>query len=245
MTAPLRPRRRRAPLGAEYGLGGGLSASPAITLGPRCTSATTPPRSRPQLAVRRLCQARHRRPLRPGLSRLRPDQNRIDRTGVFDDMSADPHGSHRLGGAKAGYLLPMGGPRRPDRRARLRPRQGRRLYRGRRRGADPQRQLADSKAFIGQLGLEAHTDLAAGGLPYPYIDRRSSTISAAGGPDHLFSQTSAPIIVNTGPSTAGSRRMGGCPAALSASCSATSAWMPRRLQHRPRQWRRSSAPRSG
>ena len=35
------------------------------------------------------------------------DRNRITRTGVVDDMTANPHGSHVVGGAKGGYLMPF------------------------------------------------------------------------------------------------------------------------------------------
>ena len=37
------------------------------------------------------------------------DKHRITRTGVIDDMTARPSGNHYLAGAKAGYLMPMGG----------------------------------------------------------------------------------------------------------------------------------------
>ncbi|GAC1572232.1 MAG: autotransporter BatA [Sphingomicrobium sp.] len=37
------------------------------------------------------------------------DKHRISRFGVIDAMSARPSGSHWLAGAKAGYLMPMGG----------------------------------------------------------------------------------------------------------------------------------------
>ena len=37
------------------------------------------------------------------------DKHRIERTGVIDNMTARPSGNHWLAGAKAGYLMPMGG----------------------------------------------------------------------------------------------------------------------------------------
>lgn len=37
------------------------------------------------------------------------DKHRITRTGVIDNLSARPGGNHWLAGAKAGYLMPMGG----------------------------------------------------------------------------------------------------------------------------------------
>ncbi|WP_293941649.1 autotransporter domain-containing protein [Sphingomonas sp.] len=37
------------------------------------------------------------------------DKHRIERAGVIDAMSAKPSGTHWLAGAKAGYLMPMGG----------------------------------------------------------------------------------------------------------------------------------------
>ncbi|MEO7864792.1 MAG: autotransporter domain-containing protein, partial [Sphingomicrobium sp.] len=37
------------------------------------------------------------------------DRNKIDRTGVVEGLSSSPKGNHWLAGAKAGYLVPMGG----------------------------------------------------------------------------------------------------------------------------------------
>ena len=81
------------------------------------------------------------------------DSHDIDRRGVVENMSASPDGNHWVAGAKAGYLMGLGAVRdRPGRRARLCPRPGRRLHRGRRPRADAQRRLGPLQQLARQPG---------------------------------------------------------------------------------------------
>jgi outer membrane lipase/esterase len=122
------------------------------------------------------------------------DRNRITRAGVVDDMSASPHGSHTIAGAKGGYLMSLGG-----------------LSAGPIVALDYARAKVDSytetgdpaltlnvggqslKAFTGQAGIEVRGSV--GGL-HPFVDLTAEHDFS--GDDRLitFAQTDAPVIVN-------------------------------------------------
>jgi outer membrane autotransporter protein len=122
------------------------------------------------------------------------DRNDITRAGVVDDMTANPHGSHTLAGAKGGYLMGFGS-----------------LRAGPVVALDYARAQVDSyteagdlaltlnvgrqtlKAVTGQAGIEVRGELA--GL-HPYVDLVAEHDFT--GDDRLiaFAQTSAPTIVN-------------------------------------------------
>lgn len=122
------------------------------------------------------------------------DRNRIERTGVVQGMTANPHGSHTVAGAKGGYLVPFSG-------FQIGPIIGldyaRAKVNGYTEAGDPALTLNVSaqslKAVTGQAGLELRGELA--GL-HPFVDatlERDFT-----GDDRLiaFAQTTAPTIVN-------------------------------------------------
>jgi outer membrane lipase/esterase len=123
------------------------------------------------------------------------DRNRITREGVVDDMTARPHGSHTVAGAKGGYLMPLGGlsagPIVAVDYARAR-------VGGYTEAGDPALTLNVSrqslKAFTGQAGVELRGELA--GL-HPFVD--ATVEHDFSGNDRLisFSQVSAPVIVNS------------------------------------------------
>ena len=122
------------------------------------------------------------------------DSNHIDRTGVVQGMSASPSGNHVTGGAKGGYLMPLGplgvGPivaldyahAKVDRYS---------------ENGDPALTLnvgsESAKSLTGQLGLEARGDL--GGLHAFGALTAEHEFSGDGG-TITFAQTDAPIIVN-------------------------------------------------
>jgi uncharacterized protein YhjY with autotransporter beta-barrel domain/phospholipase/lecithinase/hemolysin len=122
------------------------------------------------------------------------DRNRITRTGVVADMSANPHGSHTLAGAKAGYLMSFTslkvGPIVALDYARAK-------VDAYTETGDPALTLnvgsQSVKELTGQAGLEVRGDLA--GL-HPFVDLTAEHDFT--GDDRLisFAQTSAPIIVN-------------------------------------------------
>jgi uncharacterized protein YhjY with autotransporter beta-barrel domain/phospholipase/lecithinase/hemolysin len=123
------------------------------------------------------------------------DSNRITRTGVVQDMSADPSGNHTVAGAKGGYLMSFGGlsagPIVALDYARAK-------VDGYTETGDPALTLTVSdqsyKAFTGQLGVEARGELA--GL-HPFVDLTAEHDFS--GDDRLitFAQTSAAVIVNS------------------------------------------------
>jgi uncharacterized protein YhjY with autotransporter beta-barrel domain/phospholipase/lecithinase/hemolysin len=123
------------------------------------------------------------------------DRNRIGREGVVEGMNASPHGSHWVAGAKGGYLMSFGGlsagPIAAVDYARAK-------VNGYTESGDPALTLNVSsqslKALTGQAGIELRGDLA--GL-HPYVDVTAEHDFT--GNDRLiaFSQTSAPVIVNS------------------------------------------------
>jgi outer membrane autotransporter protein len=122
------------------------------------------------------------------------DRNRITRTGVVADMSASPHGSHTLAGAKAGYLMSFTalkvGPIVALDYARAK-------VDAYTETGDPALTLnvgsQSVKELTGQAGLEVRGDLA--GL-HPFVDLTAEHDFTGDNRLISFAQTSAPIIVN-------------------------------------------------
>ena len=122
------------------------------------------------------------------------DRNRIARTGVVEGMSASPHGSHTLAGAKAGYLMSFAalkvGPIVALDYARAK-------VDAYTETGDPALTLnvgsQSVKELTGQAGVELRGDLA--GL-HPFVDLTAERDFT--GNDRLisFDQTSSPVIVN-------------------------------------------------
>lgn len=122
------------------------------------------------------------------------DTDRITRTGVVQDMTADPHGNHTVAGAKGGYLMSfMGFNAGPivalD-------------YAHAKVGSyteagDPALTLNVSrqslKAVTGQAGLELRGDIAGF---HPFVDVTAERDFTGNGRLITFSETSAPVIVN-------------------------------------------------
>jgi uncharacterized protein YhjY with autotransporter beta-barrel domain len=123
------------------------------------------------------------------------DKNRIRRAGVADDMTARPDGSHVTAGLKAGYLMPMGAVRAGPVAALD---YARAKVEGYTEDGDAALTLnvgkQSAKSLTGQIGVELRADLA-GIRPYAalLLEHEFSGDSRA----IQFSQTSAPIIVNT------------------------------------------------
>jgi outer membrane lipase/esterase len=123
------------------------------------------------------------------------DRDRITRTGVVDDMTAKPHGSHWVAGAKGGYLMSFAG-----------------LSAGPVVAVDYAKAKVNSyteagdaaltlnvsgqslKALTGQAGLEVRGDLA--GL-HPFVDVTAEHDFTGNDRIITFAQTSAPTIVNS------------------------------------------------
>jgi uncharacterized protein YhjY with autotransporter beta-barrel domain len=123
------------------------------------------------------------------------DRNRISRAGVVEGMTASPHGSHTVAGAKGGYLMSFAGLKAGPIAALDYARAKVDAYT---ESGDPVLTLnvgsQSYKAFTGQLGVEARGDLA--GL-HPFVDLTAERNFT--GDDRLitFAQTSAPTIVNS------------------------------------------------
>ena len=134
------------------------------------------------------------------------DHNRITRMGVVSDMTARPDGSHSVIGAKGGYLMPIGpvslGPIVAADYAKAK--------------VDAYTEAGDAaltlnvsgqslKAFTGQAGVEARGELA--GL-HPFVDLSVEHDFTGNGQLITFSQTDAPVIVNSWVVPAGNRTYG-------------------------------------
>ena len=123
------------------------------------------------------------------------DRDRINRAGVVEGMTATPHGNHTVAGAKGGYLMSFGGLQAGPIVA---VDYARAKVNGYTEAGDPALTLNVSgqslKAFTGQAGLEVRGELA--GL-HPFVDLTAERDFT--GDDRLitFSQTSAPVIVNS------------------------------------------------
>ena len=134
------------------------------------------------------------------------DHNRITRTGVINDMTARPDGSHSVAGAKGGYLMPVGP-------FSLGPIVGVDYAKAKvdayTEAGDPALTLNVSrqslKAFTGQAGLEVRGELA--GL-HPFADLSVEHDFSGNGQLITFAQTDAPTIVNSWAVPSGNRTYG-------------------------------------
>ena len=122
------------------------------------------------------------------------DTDRIRRVGVVQGMAADPHGNHSVAGAKAGYLMSLGGfsagPIVAVDYARAK-------VDGYTETGDPTLTLNVSgqhaKAFTGDAGIEVRGELA--GLR-PFVDVTAEHNFTNDARVITFDQTTAPGIVN-------------------------------------------------
>jgi outer membrane autotransporter protein len=127
------------------------------------------------------------------------DRHRIRREGVLDDMTARPRGTHMTAGAKAGYLLPMGalnlGPVAAVDFARAK-------VRGYTEDGDPALTLNVGSqrlsSLTGGVGVEAQANLTTGGSGIkPFVSAMLEHDFTGDDRAIAFSQTSAPVIVNS------------------------------------------------
>ena len=126
------------------------------------------------------------------------DDHEIERGGVIDNLNADTDGSHWLAGAKAGYLMPMGG-------LRVGPVVALDYASAKVDGYSEEGDEAltlnvesvSAKSLTGSLGLELRGDVDAPGIQFrPYAAAALEKDFIGDGRTLHFSQTSAPIIVN-------------------------------------------------
>jgi uncharacterized protein YhjY with autotransporter beta-barrel domain/phospholipase/lecithinase/hemolysin len=127
------------------------------------------------------------------------DEYDIDRVGVISDLKADPDGDHFVAGAKGGYLFPLGS-------VRVGPVIGLDYAKAKVDGytetGDPVLTLnVDSLSYSslrGSLGVELRGDFAGGGVQIrPYAAAVVEKDFTGDERTIHFSQTSAPIIVNS------------------------------------------------
>jgi len=123
----------------------------------------------------------------------------ITRAAVIDDMQADPNGKHILAGAKAGYLVPLGG-------FRVGPivalDYARATVDGYTETGDEALTLNVAKqrysALVGGAGLELRGDFEAGGAALrPFASAMIEKDLKGDERTLTFAQTSAPTIVNS------------------------------------------------
>ncbi|HYI42386.1 MAG TPA: autotransporter domain-containing protein [Sphingomicrobium sp.] len=123
---------------------------------------------------------------------------RIRRTGVIDNLTARPDGSHVTAGAKAGYLMPFGP-------LRVGPVVALDVARAKVDGYTEDGDAALSldvgkqsyKAMTGQIGVEARGSLDAGlAALRPFVSATLEHDFTGDDRTIAFSQTSAPVIVN-------------------------------------------------
>nr|WP_272873163.1 autotransporter domain-containing protein [Sphingomonas arenae] len=126
------------------------------------------------------------------------DKHKVRRTGVIDNLSARPDGSHWTAGAKAGYLAPLGvfraGPvvALDYVKAKV---DGYTEEGDEALALDVRKQ--DLKALTGAVGIEVRGDFAGGGIPLrPYFTAVAEKDFTGDGRTAVWSQTSAPGIVN-------------------------------------------------
>ncbi|MEO7503730.1 MAG: autotransporter domain-containing protein [Sphingomicrobium sp.] len=126
------------------------------------------------------------------------DKYKLVRRGVVDDMTARPSGNHMVGGAKAGYLIPMGS-------VRVGPivalDYARAKVNGYTESGDAALTLNVDKirytGLRGNLGAELRGDFGGGGVQLrPYVSAVAEKDFKGDGRTFYFSQTSAPTIVN-------------------------------------------------
>lgn len=127
------------------------------------------------------------------------DDYDIDRRGVVEPMDASTDGSHFIAGAKAGYLFPFGG-------VRVGPVAALDYAKvkvdGYTENGDPALTLnvddAEFDSLRGSIGAELRGDFDNGGVQFrPYAALVLEQELSADSRSIRFSQTSAPIIVNT------------------------------------------------
>lgn len=126
------------------------------------------------------------------------DDHDIDRRGVVEGMAASPKGHHWLAGARAGYLLPMMGmsigPVAALDYAKAK-------VKGYTENGDPALTLnvasQSYKSLRGGLGLELQANLGERENLRPYLSAMVEKELGGNSRSVSFSQTSAPIIVNT------------------------------------------------
>lgn len=122
------------------------------------------------------------------------DKHKITRTGVVENMNANPSGTHVLAGAKGTYLIDVGpakvGPL-------LQADYARAKVDGYTESGDPALNLnvggQTAKSLRGQAGLEVRADFT--GI-HPYLDLTAEHEFSANNRVISFAQTSAPTIVN-------------------------------------------------
>jgi uncharacterized protein YhjY with autotransporter beta-barrel domain/phospholipase/lecithinase/hemolysin len=127
------------------------------------------------------------------------DKHKIERTGVVEDMNADPKGNHFIAGAKGGYLMPLG-------TVRVGPVVALDYAKAKvdsyTENGDPALTLnVDSisyKSMRGSLGLEVRGDFAGGGVQLrPFAAAVVEKDFTGDARTIHFAQTSAPTIVNS------------------------------------------------
>lgn len=127
------------------------------------------------------------------------NEHDIERAGVVSELEADPEGDHFIAGAKGGYLFPMGS-------IRVGPVAGLDYAKAKvdsyTETGDPALALnVDSltyKSLRGSLGVELRGDFAGGGVQLrPYAAAVVEKDFTGDSRTVHFSQTSAPIIVNS------------------------------------------------
>ena len=126
------------------------------------------------------------------------DKHRINRMGVIDAMSARPSGSHVLAGAKAGYLMPLGGLRAGPVIALD---YAKAKVNGYTETGDAALTLnVNSQRFSslrGSAGLELRGDMDLGGMHFrPFAALLAEKDFKGDGRTVYYAQTSAPTIVN-------------------------------------------------
>jgi outer membrane lipase/esterase len=126
------------------------------------------------------------------------DKHRISRMGVIDAMSANPSGSHVLAGAKAGYLMPLGGLRAGPVIALD---YAKAKVNGYTETGDAALTLnVNSQRFSslrGSGGIELRGDMDLGGMHFrPFAALLAEKDFKGDGRTVYYAQTSAPTIVN-------------------------------------------------
>ena len=126
------------------------------------------------------------------------DDHDIERAGVVEGMDASPKGNHWSAGVRAAYLLPVAGMQIGPVAALD---YARAKVRGYTEDGDNALTLNVSsqsyKSLRGGLGLELRSDLFESEAMRPYASAMVEKEFASGDRSIQFSQTSAPIIVNT------------------------------------------------
>ncbi|MBA3511968.1 autotransporter domain-containing protein [Sphingomonas sp.] len=126
------------------------------------------------------------------------DDHDIERGGVIDNLEAETDGSHWLAGAKAGYLMPMGG-------LRVGPVVALDYAKAKVDGYTEDGDAAltlnvdsiSAKSLTGSLGLELRGDVGVTGVELrPFAAAALEKDFIGDGRTMHFSQTSAPVIVN-------------------------------------------------